>query len=80
MPSEFELIDYSCHDLFVSTVVDVAVVCVQRLGFGWSLADIVRYTNLLTYLLSYLGHYNKRCAVAAQTARSGCKVLSTQYV
>jgi len=69
MPSEFELIDYSCHDLFVSTVVDVAVVCVQRLGFGWSLADIVRYTNLLTYLLSYLGQYNKKLSYCWETVR-----------
>ena len=52
-----ELIDSSSHDLCVITVVDLAVVCVQRLRFGWSLADIVHSTNLLIYLLSYLGHY-----------------------
>ena len=44
-----ELIDSSSHDLSVITAVDLAVVCVQRLRFGWSLADIVRSTHLLTY-------------------------------
>jgi len=29
-------------------------ISIQRLRFGWPIADIVRFTNASTYLLSYL--------------------------